>query len=334
MNTRAMAYSAAGMFAGAAFAALVEGLLPGGPAFSLAPGLMALVLIVPLFAFGPRLPRLALAPLGLVGVVMIAVALATTHGRGDGAVLYMWPVIWMAFFFGRTGAVASVVGVGLAHGIALFSMPPGIADADRWIDVMVCSIVVAVVVRALEERNSELLVRLAGEARTDKLTGLLNRRGFEELAAIELALARREGYSIAVAMFDIDHFKLVNDEWGHEIGDRVLTRLGSLLVAQGRSIDVVARIGGEEFVAMLPLCGAGDAEVYAQRVRRALAESHEPGVPNVRVSAGVASEVGPAHAAALLQRADTALYAAKRGGRNQTVVDAASRLAEPVQRAS
>ena len=122
-----------------------------------------------------------------------------------------------------------------------------------------------------------------------------------------MGLARRERYSVAVAMFDIDHFKRINDEWGHEIGDRVLARLGNLLVAQARGIDLVARIGGEEFVAMLPLCNAADADAYTQRVRLALASTHDPELPNLRVSAGVAAEIGPAHAAALLQRADGAL---------------------------
>jgi diguanylate cyclase (GGDEF)-like protein len=322
LNRKAIAYSAAAMYGGAAFVGVVEGITPGGPAFSVVPTLAALVVVALLLVFGPRIPRAALAPLGLIGAALIAYALASTQGpAGDGAVLYVWPVLWTAFFFGRSGTALIVAWIGLVHGLALISMPPGLANIDRWIDVMGATVVVAVVVRVLEQRNSDLLGRLAAEARTDKLTGLLNRRGFDELAVIELALARRERYSVAVAMFDIDHFKLINDEWGHEIGDRVLARLGNLLVAQARGIDVVARIGGEEFVAMLPLCSAVDADAYTQRVRHALASTHEQGLPDLRVSAGVAAEVGPTHTAALLQRADGALYAAKRGGRDRTVVD-------------
>src|ERR1019366_6087348 len=93
---------------------------------------------------------------------------------------------------------------------------------------MVSVSVVAAVVLMLTRRNDELLVRLAGEARTDTLTGLLNRRGFEERASVELAHARREGHAIAVVSFDIDYSRRVNDEWGRETGDRVLARVGAV----------------------------------------------------------------------------------------------------------
>ena len=101
------------------------------------------------------------------------------------------------------------------------------------------------------------MARLAEEARVDKLTGVLNRRGFEEHAAIELERARREGYSVAASTFDIDYFKRVNDEWGHEAGDRVLEHLGEVLRAETRGADIVARLGGEEFVAFLPRADTG-----------------------------------------------------------------------------
>jgi diguanylate cyclase (GGDEF)-like protein len=133
-----------------------------------------------------------------------------------------------------------------------------------------------------------------------------------------LAHARRGGHSIAVASFDIDYFKRVNDEWGHETGDRVLAALGALLTSHARDVDVVARVGGEEFVVLLPGTGVADAAAFTERIRRALATSVNTGLPTVRVSAGVAAEVAPEHVEALLQRADSALYAAKRGGRNLT----------------
>src|ERR1019366_317157 len=123
--------------------------------------------------------------------------------------------------------------------------------------------VVAVVIMILVQRNDKLLEQLAGEARTDALTGLLNRRGFDERASLELGHARRENRWVAVLVFDIDYFKRINDEWGHEIGDRVLARIGDLLREYSRDIDVTARFGGEEFVVLLPRCTSADAETFA-----------------------------------------------------------------------
>ena len=181
------------------------------------------------------------------------------------------PVLWTTLFFGRRGAISILVCVGLGHALTLLLLPASSSFPGRWVDVMVSVSAVAVVVLILERRNERLLNRLAGEARTDALTGLLNRRGFDERALIELAHAKRERRPIAIAAFDIDHFKDINDEWGHQTGDRVLARVGALLGAEGRDIDVAARLGGEEFVVLLPGDDWAGAERFTERVRRALA---------------------------------------------------------------
>jgi diguanylate cyclase (GGDEF)-like protein len=121
-------------------------------------------------------------------------------------------------------------------------------------------------------------------------------------------------------MFDIDYFKRINDERGHEIGDRVLARIGGLLAAHARDVDVVARLGGEEFVVLLPRCASSNAAVFAERVRGALAADDWAELPAVRVSAGVLATLAPTNIEAMLHGADSALYAAKRGGRDRTVV--------------
>jgi diguanylate cyclase (GGDEF)-like protein len=320
LNRRLMVYTAAALYSAAVLIDLIEGFLRGGPNFSLVPGLIALAIVPVLLAVGPRLPRSALAPLGPIGVALIAAALATVPGAGDGAVLYMWPVLWTVFFFGLPGAISIVACIGVAHGLVLGSLSSRSGYVDRWVDVMVSVSVVAAVVLMLTRRNDELLARLAGEARTDTLTGLLNRRGFEERASVELAHARREGHAIAVVSFDVDYFKRVNDEWGHEMGDRVLARLGAVLNSQSRDVDVVARIGGEEFVVLLPGTDSADADAFTQRIRRALAAADASELPTVRVSAGVASAIAPENVEPLLHRADSALYAAKRAGRDRTVI--------------
>jgi diguanylate cyclase (GGDEF)-like protein len=318
-SRRQMANTAAAMYGGAVIVNLVEGAIPGGPELSLLPGFAALVAVAVLLAAGSRLPRPALFALGPIGAALIAYALATTPpSETDGALLYVWPVLWVTYFFGGRGAVFIVAWVAAVQGAAVLAMDHGVFD--RWMDVVVSVAVVAAVVHSLVERNNRLLLRLAGEARVDKLTGVLNRRGFEERADVELERARREGASLAAATFDIDYFKRVNDEWGHEVGDHVLERLGAVLRDESRGADVVARLGGEEFATLLPGADASQAMGYAERVRDAFAADAGLDLPRATVSAGVSAAVGPSSIDELLQTADSALYAAKRAGRDRALV--------------
>jgi diguanylate cyclase (GGDEF)-like protein len=328
---RLMVTSAAGIYGGAAFVGLLEDALPGGPSFSLLPAVMALVFVALLLGFGVRFPFPLLAALGPIGVALIGYALATSDGPGDAAVLYMWPVLWIAYFFGRAGSIFVVVWIGIVHGVALASLPAGQGNMDRWLDVMVSVSVVAGVVYLLSHSNRTLVAQLAAEARVDQLTGVLNRRGFEERMEVELDRARREDAWLGVATFDIDHFKRVNDEFGHEVGDRVLARLGEVLRTGTRATDVVARTGGEEFVALLPGRSADETSVVAERIRAGFAEPSD--LPPVTVSAGVSSAVAPESGPLLLAESDTALYAAKRAGRDRTVVAPGSGAAVPPVRA-
>jgi diguanylate cyclase (GGDEF)-like protein len=315
-----MAYTAAAMYGGAALDAAIEGILPGDPSFAVAPALVAFALALALVGFGPRLPALALGALGPVGVVLIGLALAATPGAGDGAVLYLWPVLWTTYFFGRRGALVIVPCVGVTHAATLILLPEASSYAGRWVDVMVSVCVLAAVVLILLDRNARLVNRLAEEARRDALTGLLNRRGFDERAELELARARRQGTSLAIASLDLDHFKRINDEWGHDIGDLVLGRAAELIVVQARELDVVARFGGEEFVVLLPGATGSDARALTERVRLAFATDVGSGLPMAGVSAGVAAAVAPRRIDELLRMADAALYSAKRAGRDRTVV--------------
>ena len=121
-----------------------------------------------------------------------------------------------------------------------------------------------------------------------------------------------------MACFDIDRFKRVNDEFGHEIGDRVLEHLGAVLTAETRATDVVGRMRGEEFVVLLPGYPDHDTQAFAERVRARFAEAGP--LPRVTLSAGVSSAVAPPAGALLIAESDAALYAAKRAGRDRTVV--------------
>jgi diguanylate cyclase (GGDEF)-like protein len=319
-----MAYSAAGMYGGATFVGFVEGVLPGGEQFSPVPSLIALAFVTTLVIWGPRLPIWALALLGPIGAVLIGAAIASTNGHGDGAALYAWPVLWQSYFFGRRGTVMIIACVGIVDAAALTQVPEGTGYIDRWLDVMVSVIVVGGVIDLLSGRNERLVERLEGEARIDGLTGLLNRRGFAEAARTELSRARRSGVSIGFVSFDIDHFKAVNDEFGHDVGDKVLVRLGQIFREQTREGDLVGRMGGEEFVALLIDSDVQSSLEYAERMRAAFAVE-APTLPVATLSAGVTAATSPVELQPHLQLADAALYAAKRGGRNRSIVD--SRLA-------
>ena len=318
-SRRVMAHTAAAMYGAAAVDGLIEILLPRVPSFSLLPIAFTTGLFILLFTVGPHLSRRVLAANGPIGVALVSYALATTKvTASDAAVLYALPVLWQSLFYGRRGAAAILAVVALGDALALVALGP-YGYPERWVDVMVSVSAISVVVVSLQERNRRLLERVSLEARIDPLTGLLNRRGFDERAAVELAHLRRDPSPCAMVTIDIDYFKRVNDEWGHDVGDRVLRHIGSLLRAHARDVDVLARFGGEEFVVLLPGTDAAGASAFAERVRAALA--HEPGdLPAVRVSAGVSVGTAATGLTMLARHSDTALYEAKRAGRDRTRV--------------
>lgn len=166
---------------------------------------------------------------------------------------------------------------------------------------------------------------LRDAANTDFLTGLANRRAFEEYATKELESWRRERDPLSIVIIDADHFKKVNDSYGHGTGDDVLRALASAARGQVRDFDCVARLGGEEFVVLLPSTDAVGAQAAAERIRVAVeglrVTAADGSTVRFTVSAGVAEASREAATLeALLERADAALYEAKRRGRNCSVV--------------
>jgi diguanylate cyclase (GGDEF)-like protein/PAS domain S-box-containing protein len=167
------------------------------------------------------------------------------------------------------------------------------------------------------ERARADLERLS---RQDPLTGLANRREFDVRAALEQQRSERNAMPLCLAMLDLDHFKQVNDRFGHAVGDEVLRRISVILRTQCRAIDVVCRHGGEEFALALPHTGMAEAVVICERVRRAVETYPWQDVhPQLRVtiSGGVAMRRSGEEAQHALARADRLLYDAKRLGRNR-----------------
>ena len=157
-------------------------------------------------------------------------------------------------------------------------------------------------------------------ATEDPLTQLLNRRGLQDAMHISLAHARRDDLPTSAISVDIDHFKQVNDSFGHDVGDHVIRQVASFLDRMSRGSDVVARTGGEEYLLILPNTPLESARSLAERMRAAIGD-HPLLVDNQRipvtVSLGVASADGDTNLDTLAQEADRALYLAKRGGRNR-----------------
>jgi diguanylate cyclase (GGDEF)-like protein len=173
--------------------------------------------------------------------------------------------------------------------------------------------------------NAELHQERERQAVTDGLTGVANRRSFNENFTREFERARRYGETLSLVMIDLDFLKKINDTYGHQAGDEAIKMIGKMLRQSSRSIDTAARYGGEEFCLLLPNTEIDMAEQLADRLRRLINEEQIEGPGRISASLGVASY--PLHAdneEALFQRADEALYAAKQGGRNQVKVATAA----------
>ncbi|WP_051278872.1 GGDEF domain-containing protein [Chitinilyticum aquatile] len=174
--------------------------------------------------------------------------------------------------------------------------------------------------RVLQD-NTDLIAQLEVSARTDPLTGLLNRRAFFERAQEEQDRSERRGTPLAAIMLDIDHFKRINDNFGHDIGDQALVGLANLLREQLRSIDLLARLGGEEFVLLFPDTDLVTASRIAERLRVTVSQqvfgrgSNKPF--SFTISQGVAMRRPEEAISDTLIRADQGLYEAKASGRNQ-----------------
>lgn len=219
---------------------------------------------------------------------------------------------------GETAREEVQVGEGENHSVFLESKYPLIGRRGRIVGLVGILTDVTELFRLRHE--------LEQAARTDELTGTLNRRAFFDFAELSLANARRHGRPLAMLIVDVDHFKRINDRFGHPIGDRVLRDIAERATSAIRDVDRLARIGGEEFAVLLPETDLEHAIEVAERIRFALQPiSLQNGVqikPTVSIGAATLhAEDQSIHE--LYQRADDALYRAKTGGRDQVAAESA-----------
>jgi diguanylate cyclase (GGDEF)-like protein len=223
-----------------------------------------------------------------------------------------------------TSGVVTPLGVRDVHFGALVSLDPE-AAAFGPEDVKLMEAIGPQLSTALE--NARLYEEVKSQSLTDPLTGLGNRRAFDQRLEQEVDRARRYGEPLSLALVDIDHFKIYNDTHGHTAGDDVLRRLGAALVERMiRRTDLAYRYGGEEFAIIMPGTGQEAASMALQRLHEAVEHealplmNHQPG-GHLTISAGLTTfEGADTSAAAIVEQADLALYGAKQEGRNRTVV--------------
>ncbi len=224
------------------------------------------------------------------------------------------PVIWFALYGSRVELALAAIGAGLviALPVAIAGPDAGYPDTElraaaTWLGVLGIG---GYAISALVRQRESLLADVTALARTDPLTGLANRRGWQELLRREIARAERDHGSFSVALIDLDRFKDFNDRNGHAAGDRLLKEAAARWSGQIRDMDLIARHGGEEFALLLPGAGFKDASAIVERIR-----SQTPA--GITVSGGIAEWDGSEDPDALVARADAALYEAKRSGRDR-----------------
>jgi diguanylate cyclase (GGDEF)-like protein len=280
----------------------------------------------------------------LTGEMILAAVLVLAylmyHAAPARAVLTLFYPMALLFGALRLGtarllALALVAFAAHATVLALSGALWGLAAADGWLQLAILAIVlpwfavmggyVNKLRRRLSDSNRQLqeaVGRAEEIAMRDALTGAYNRRHLLDVLRRETSRAQRIGAPLSVCLLDIDHFKRINDNWGHAAGDGVLQHFTTLATAGLRAVDVFGRFGGEEFLLILPDTEVRGAAVVAERIRAGVEQGAFPGVPaghQVTVTIGVAGRAHEEGADALIARADLALYRGKDAGRNRVV---------------
>jgi diguanylate cyclase (GGDEF)-like protein len=294
--------------------AIVLVLLPlqGGVAWAEAGPALGLQLAVGALLAGGQRPRW-LQPrfAGIAGVVAYLASVALLRdGAGPTAgygPLVLLPVLWASLRGGRAELAVAVVGVAAVYLLPTLLIGAPQYPAGGWRGGLLFTVIATVigfVVSRLVGHVRALVERLDGLARSDELTGLPNRRAWQDLLAHELSVARRAGHSLTVALLDLDGFKRYNDALGHLAGDELLREVTAAWRIALRETDALARWGGDEFGLLLPLCDIVQSTTLIERMRAAR--------PDVSFSVGLAEWDGESSPDEILALADLALYDAKR----------------------
>lgn len=249
-----------------------------------------------------------------IGLQLFAAIAALSQIRRSGGYWPYWGCIATALLVMVWRRVSPFEAALASHGARLEAL-------DQSLSGLAISILMAIGVLGLRRLFIDLDTQkdqLTVLSRRDALTGLWNRRHALELAASEFNAARRFERRLCAMMIDIDHFKRINDTLGHEAGDRTLAATARHLRDSVRTVDITGRLGGEEFLVLLPETGLQEAMTAAERVRQEFHQHWDAALPPLTVSIGVAELApGDQEVADLIARADKALYQAKEAGRDR-----------------
>jgi diguanylate cyclase (GGDEF)-like protein len=321
-----MARTLAYLYFASASLALAGIVVPHGVKASV-PGLLAVVALG--YAAGAvllaRAPRLRSGLIPMVLLLGTALVTAAVWFDGDADSAYSFLYVWIgleAFYFLRSWQAAAQLALAAgSYAGVLALIGDGAVPAQRWVLTMGTALVAGLLVNQLRDRIDRLLVRLSGAAGSDPLTGLMNRRAFQEMFDIELARARRNGRPLSVLIGDVDSFHNLNEQLGAEAGDAVLTLIARDLSKWKRRSDLAARTGGEEFALLLPETDERGGFLVGERLRRAVHRRLLDHAVPVTMSFGLSTH--PTHGDGpeeLMRSAAHALSAAKELGKDRTVI--------------
>ena len=296
--------------------------IPGFIGIAAAAGLIGLVLV----RFGPRMGATVAVGAMPIASCLVGLSLVFNGERHGGPsagneVLFLWVALYAGYYFRREALLLNLLVVACVDALALMLVAPGDVGYTRWLITTGGAVIAGVVVQRLRRKNDALVGQLIQLGRTDQLTGLVNRRGFEE--AIEAALARcaRSGTPVALVLADLDNFKQLNDTGGHLAGDEALRAVGGVLAQVVRRGDTAARLGGDEFAVIVAEGDAAAGAALAERLRVGVGETSTSISTKLTVSVGIATAPSPCQGSLQLMRAaDIALYAAKRAGGNRSEI--------------
>jgi diguanylate cyclase (GGDEF)-like protein len=263
-----------------------------------------------LLLFGRRIGDRTLLTLAALRIVVAALAIAAGHSGGAtlfGGAGLIWVALWVTAFFGSRAVLLTVGAETLAVAGAVAANPDHVRTALDALPMLSGAVILSVLL-------AQVLGSLRHEARHDLLTGLLNRRGLEQ-AIRELSSSRRFAGITSLVAIDLDGLKAVNDHEGHLAGDQMLVTFATELQTAVRGVDLVSRIGGDEFIAILPGQTASEATLWAAQL---------DGRSQVSWSFGVAERVAGESFETWLDRADERMYAAKAATRSRRLRPVAS----------
>jgi diguanylate cyclase (GGDEF)-like protein len=322
----AMARTLAYLYLASALLALGALAVPHGESTNV-PGMLVVVAVGCAFGLGLLLRAPSLRPRVVHALLVVGTALVTAAVWFDGdvrsayGVLYVWVALEAFYLLSRRQAAIQLAVAAGAYGGVLALLGGPSESEQLWLLTIGTALVAGLVVHRLRDRIDRLLIRLAGAAGTDPLTGLLNRRAFEEMFDIEVARAGRHGRPLSVLIGGVDSFQELTDRLGSEAGDAVLALIARDLGKWKRRSDLAARTGGEEFALLLPETDERGAFLVAERLRRAVQRRLLDHAVPLSMSFGVATVPGHGDTVEELMRtADHALSAAKELGKDRTVI--------------